>query len=737
MTYHNFLASKRIEAAAAGIARSADDLHPKLFPFQRTLVAWALGVGRCALFASTGLGKTLMQVEWARSLDVATLILAPLCVSEQTIREAQKIGVTVNRVGGGGIEITNYERLHQVDPERYGAVVLDESSILKSIDGVTKRRLTEMFAKTPYRLCCTATPAPNDTAELANHAEFLGIMRRAELLATFFVHDENGWRLRGHARRAFWRFLTSWAMFLRFPSDLGFEDDGFILPRLDIRDITEPSGPVDGALFHEFAVGGIRGRLSARRGSLTARVQATSGLVKSRPGPWIIWCGLNEEQRAIERELKNEVASVYGAQSPEEKTELLLSFLRGNRRVLLTKPSIAGFGLNLQHCHQMVFLGLSDSFEEYFQCIRRCWRFGQTESVTAHIVVGEAERAVVDNVRAKEREATAVADETMREAAGLERVILSAGATRELPEGTETFEGECWRVTQGDAVEVLPTIQAATVDLSIFSPPFLSLYTYTASGRDIGNCRTDEEFLAHFGFVVQELIRVTRPGRLACVHVAQVPTTLVNQGVIGLKDFRGRVIDLFIAHGWIYHGEFTIPKNPQAQAIRTHAKALLFAQLRKDASWLRPALLDFVLLFRAPGTNLVPIKPDITNEEWIQWASGVWNGIKESDTLGVSGVRDSDDDRHVCPLQLGVIERCVRLWSNPGELVLSPFAGIGSEGYESVRLGRRFLGIELKPNYARAAVKNLQAVERVIVGQGDLFARSSGDRSNPVADGPP
>jgi DNA modification methylase len=239
----------------------------------------------------------------------------------------------------------------------------------------------------------------------------------------------------------------------------------------------------------------------------------------------------------------------------------------------------------------------------------------------------------------------------------------------------------------------------------------MSLYTYSPTERDIGNSQSPEEFWQHFRFIITELLRVTKPGRNCCVHLSQVPSLLANDGYIGLKDLRGDCIGAFRENGWIYHGDVCIDKDPQVQAIRTHAKGLLFAQLRKDGSWLRPGLADFILVFRKPGENQVPVKPDITNEEWIRWARPVWYGIRESDVLNTAVAKDNDDERHICPLQLGTIDRCIRLWSNRNELVCSPFAGIGSEGYMAIRRGRKFIGIELKPSYYRTAITNLKRAE--------------------------
>lgn len=285
-----------------------------------------------------------------------------------------------------------------------------------------------------------------------------------------------------------------------------------------------------------------------------------------------------------------------------------------------------------------------------------------------------------------------------------------------------------WTLVNGDSIEVLATEGGDnTIDLSVYSPPFASLYTYTASERDLGNCKSSDEFFAHYGFLIRELLRVTKPGRLTCVHVAQIAAMLERDGWIGIKDFRGDVIRAYSAAGWIYHGEVCIDKDPQAQAIRTKAKGLLFVQMRKDSSWSRPALADYVLLFRKPGHNAAPIGHDpadrfaaLSNEEWIEFARPIWYGIRESDTLQVAEAREDEDERHICPLQLGTIERCIRLWSNPGDLVLSPFAGIGSEGYVALQWQRQYLGIELKPSYYELAIKNLYAAEQKRT-QGSLF----------------
>jgi DNA modification methylase len=279
------------------------------------------------------------------------------------------------------------------------------------------------------------------------------------------------------------------------------------------------------------------------------------------------------------------------------------------------------------------------------------------------------------------------------------------------PYVTDTVEGGAWTAMLGDSCERLAEVGESTVDLMVYSPPFASLFTYSPSDRDLGNCQGTAEFMDHYGFIIDQLLRVLKPGRLCVVHCQQLATQKARDGHVGLCDFRGDLIRAHVAAGFIFHGEVTIDKDPQAQAIRTKATALMFQTLNRDSASSRPALADYLLMFRKPGDNMVPIKPECDNETWIEWARPVWFGIRETNTLNTSAGRDDADERHICPLQLDLIERCVRLWSNRGEMVLSPFMGIGSEVYSAVKLGRRAIGCELKPSYWRTAVGNLEDLE--------------------------
>ena len=730
-TYADLLARKRMIAPSHGKTVEVGEVHPLLFPFQRDMTAWAVRKGRAALFADTGLGKTFMQLEWARLIGEPTLIVAPLSVARQTVREAHRIGLDVvySRDGrpAGALTITNYEMAEHFDAADFGAVVLDESSILKALDGKTRRRLTEMFASTPYRLACTATPAPNDIAEIGNHAEFLGVMTHGQMLSAFFVHGDmghgrEGWRMKGHAEDAFYRWLASWGMSIRKPSDLGYDDDGFVLPPLIIEPQFVESGYVPtGQLFF----GGLKGvtdRSAVRRWTLSDRVAAAAVAVNDSDEQWIVWHGLNDEGDQLLRAIPGAVL-VEGSQSPEEKAHALEAFQDGAYRVLITKPRIAGFGMNFQNAHRMAFVGLSDSWESYYQCIRRMWRFGQTKPVEVRVVLSEAEAAIYENVMRKEEEAARMASRLIEHVARYEREELEGETESSEYREDEAFdEVDGWRMLLGDSTVRLAEIPDESVDLSVFSPPFLSLFTYSPSERDLGNSTNDDGFWEHFGYIIDHLYRVTKAGRNCAVHVAQVGTTVAHDGVTGLKDFRGSTIRAFVAAGWIYHGEVCIDKDPQAQAIRTKSKALLFVQKERDRSWLRPALADYILVFRKPGENAVPIRDDqVTNDEWISWARPIWYGIRESETLQAAEGREEKDEKHVVPLQLETIRRCVRLWSNPGETILSPFAGIGSEGYVAVQNGRKFIGIELKPSFWRTACVNLSraAVQGTIWGVGE------------------
>ena len=427
-SYESFVAQKLGTTLASGISKPTG-LPESLFPHQKVLTEWALRRGRAAIFADTGLGKSRMQLAWADRVASHTgkpvLILAPLAVAQQTVGEGAEIGIHVTHVkdgkdAHGPIAITNYDRLHRFDVSGFGGVVLDESSCIKHHTSKTLQTLLDAFKATPFKLCATATPAPNDWTELGTHAEFLGVCSRQEMLAEFFTHDGGDtsvWRLKGHARHIFWRWVCQWGALLRRPSDLGFDDTAYRLPPLHLHEHTvETEMPTNDMLFASEAQT-LSERRDARRMSLEDRVTECAAIVNADAEPWVVWCDLNAEGDALRKAIPGAV-EIAGADDADVKEQRLADFAAGRIRVLITKPSIAGFGLNWQHCARMAFVGVTDSFEAYYQAVRRCWRFGQSRDVHVHVFSSTAEGAVVANLKRKERDALSMAESLGAETRG-------------------------------------------------------------------------------------------------------------------------------------------------------------------------------------------------------------------------------------------------------------------------------------------------------------------------------
>jgi hypothetical protein len=406
MDYQEFIRAKQSRIRNVGF--QPWDAHEMLFPFQADIVKWAIRKGKAAIWAGTGLGKTFMQLSWAQQVarhsGEPVLILAPLAVSSQTIEEAKKIDIAVSRYGSGQIQIANYEQLHNIDCSAFAGIVLDESSILKNFAGKFRNQIIDTFYNTPFKLCCSATPSPNDYTEIGNHAEFLNVCSRSEMMATYFVHDSGStqkWRLKGHAEKEFFKWLSTWAVMINKPSDIGYENAGFDLPPLIYHQHTVKSDIQEGYLFQQTA-STLSERREARRESITDRCKMAASLSKGSDEPWLYWCDLNPESELLHDLTENSV-EVKGADKNEVKEERLIGFSRGKYQKLITKPKIAQFGMNWQHCGNMVFVGLSDSFEALYQAVRRCWRFGRKGPVNVHIVISEKEGSVLENIKRKER----------------------------------------------------------------------------------------------------------------------------------------------------------------------------------------------------------------------------------------------------------------------------------------------------------------------------------------------
>ena len=721
MDYETFVKQKRRIEVATG--HNPSDLNEHLFDFQHAIVTWAVRRGRAAIFADTGLGKTLMQLSWADEVASHTggvvLILAPLAVSEQTIEQGSTFGIEVRRVPNGstpdgpGVWITNYERMDHIDFDSLHGLVLDESSILKSHDGKTRQRIINAAQRIPYRLSCTATPSPNDFEELGNQCEFLGVMTRTEMLATYFVNDTGDtgtWILKGWGQSRFWEWMGSWAVVLRNPSDIGFDGSRYILPAPEyIEHVVETEQ--SGDLFAKPAQT-LAERRKAQRDSIESRCKALADVVNAdQSEPWLIWCHLNDEAEMLHQLIPGSV-NVQGSDKPEDKAARMMDFSHGNLRVLISKPKICGFGMNWQHCARMAFVGLDDSFEKFYQAVRRCYRFGQKRNVLVHLFTAENEGQILQNLKRKELQHHEMSEKMIAHMKDIMNTELQGQVNIVDEYSEDTHTGEGYTVHLGDCVKWARRMDDNSIDYSVFSPPFADLFVYSNSDHDMGNCKDDGEFVAQFRFLVSELFRVLKPGRNVSFHCMNLPTTKMRQGFIGIRDFRGDLIRVFQDAGFVYHSEVCIWKDPVVAMQRTKALGLLHKTIRENSTMTRMGLPDYVVTMRKPGDCDERVTHDGVNDLpvdlWQKYASPVWFDIDQGRTLNKMPARDENDQKHMCPLQLDVIERCIHLWTNKGDLVFSPFTGIGSEGYTAVRMGRRFVGTELKPQYWKLACQNIE-----------------------------
>lgn len=729
--YEDFIKSKRRSEIATG--HTPGELNEHLFDFQHAIVSWAVRRGRAAIFADTGLGKTLMQLSWADEVSTYSngivLILAPLAVSEQTIEQGATFGIEVKRVPEGetpknsGVWITNYERINAIDFDSLTGIVLDESSILKSHDGKTRTAIIQSCQSIPYRLSCTATPSPNDFEELGNQCEFLGVMTRTEMLATYFVNDAGDtgtWILKGWGQSRYWEWMGTWSVVLRSPADIGFDGSRYDLPKLEYHEHVVATDVIGDELFSRPAMG-LSERRKAQRDSIIERCKALAEVVNSEPNePWLIWCHLNDEAEMLQSMIAGSV-NVQGSDKPESKTKNLLGFAHGDIRVLISKPKIAGYGMNWQHCARMAFVGLDDSFEKFYQAVRRCYRFGQKREVQVHIFTAENEGQILLNIKRKEEQHHKMSINMIEHMKDIMNQELAGQVNIVDTYKEDTHKGDGYTIHLGDCVKWARRMEDNSIDYSVFSPPFADLFVYSNSDHDMGNCRNDDEFVAQLKFLITELYRVIKPGRNVSFHCMNLPTTKMRQGFIGLRDFRGDLIRAFQDAGFIYHSEVCIWKDPVVAMQRTKALGLLHKTIRENSTMSRMGLPDYVVTMRKPGDceERVTHGDDLPVLMWQKYASPIWDDINQSRTLNKMPARGENDEKHMCPLQLDVIERCIHLWTNKGDVVFSPFTGIGSEGYTAVKMDRKFIGTELKPEYYELACQNINDAMRENM---DLFA---------------
>jgi len=708
--YLQFLETKQKNHIYSGFDIMESKLKNKMFDFQKFIVKRALKAGKYAIFADCGLGKTLMQLEWANQVCKFTkskvLILAPLAVVGQTIQEGLKFGIDMSN-----IDVQNYEQLDNIECSEYQGIVLDESSILKNFEGSTKKQILESFSKTPYKLACTATPSPNDPMELGNHSEFLDVMSRNEMLAMYFVHDGGEtakWRLKGHATKLFYQFIGTWAIMLSKPEDIGFKMNGYDLPKLCLieKEIKTPKRD-NGSLFNDAIISATNFNQELRLTKFE-RLEEVLNIVNERPGEnFIIWIKQNEEGETLKK-LIPEAIEVKGSDSNEYKKEKLLGFANNEFRILITKTKIASFGMNYQNCRNQIFASLDFSFEGLYQAIRRSYRFGQKNEVNIYLITTDTMANVKQAIDTKQKQFEIMQQEMAK---AVNQNL--AGNTMSVMNFDTVEETNDWfKIKRGDCVQLIQDIEDESIGFSVFSPPFAELYTYSSHLEDMGNSKDYNEFLTQFSYLIKELFRVLMSGRNIAVHCMDLPIQKGKEGFIGLRDFSGMILRAFEDAGFIYHSRVTIWKDPVVEMQRTKALGLLHKQIKKDSTMSRVGICDYVLVFRKDGERNNPVtNTDLPVDLWQKYASPVWMDINYGNTLqGFRNGREENDEKHICPLQLETIERLIHLYTNKGDVVFTPFMGIGSEVYQAVKMGRKGIGFELKESYYDLAKANLKAV---------------------------
>lgn len=719
--YNDLLEAKKTKKIESGFDVDEAGLNPRLFDFQRYCVKRMVKEGRGAVFAGCGNGKTLISLEWATKVaeheGKPILILAPLSVSRQTIKEGAKFGYKVDLYRdmdeATTIAITNYEQIENVDISRFVGVVLDESSILKNFTGYYRNLLTEKFKGMPYKLCCTATPSPNDLNEIGNHSEFLEILDSQDMRSKWFVREEgmNNYRLKGHAKGDFYGWIASWAIMFENPADIGFVETGklFKLPELTVTDHLIETKPEDGLLFSTGIVNATNFNMELRK-TMNERLELAAKIARESSGQVLIWIKQNQEGDILGK-LIPEAVEVRGSDSDADKEQRLLDFAEGKFRILISKAKICGYGMNFQNCGTQIFASPDFSFEDYYQQVRRSYRFGRKGNVNIHLIITDTmtnARAIVEK---KQQAFEEMVREMNRNVNENRYGLLDHYEYRE-------YKDDDVFLMKGDTTIEIKRIPDNSVDLIIFSPPFSSLFTYSNYINDMGNNESHEEFFKQYAFLLKELYRILKPGRLMCCHTKDLGVYKNSSGYTGMYDFTGEHTRAVLAEGFKLHSKVTIWTDPVLEMQRTKTQRLLYKQVTSDSSKTGIGMAEYITIFKkwegdeADWEPIVNLNRDnFPLETWQKWASPVWMDIRRTDVLTASEGTAMGDEKHICPLQLGVIERLVNLWSNEGETVFTPFLGIGSEVYEAVRNNRKGIGCELKDSYFDTAVKNIKIAE--------------------------
>ena len=721
MEYQEFLEKKKTTVSQSGFDMADEELAPFLFDFQKYCVRRMLKLGKGGIFAGCGQGKTLMQLEWAKRVSEhenrPVLILAPLSVSKQTIAEGVKFGYHIarytERTDNDKLIIINYEQIDNIDESLFVGVVLDESSILKNFTGHYRRELTSKFKQTPYKLCCSATPSPNDLNEIGNHSEFLNVLDAQDMRSKWFVREEgmNNYRLKGHAKSDFYGWISSWAIIFENPADIGFIETGkkFVLPKLNYIEHQIETKPQDGCLFAQGIVNATNFNAELRK-TKHERLELAAKLAKETVGQVLIWIKQNEEGEIL-RKLLPESVEVKGSDKDADKERRLLDFADGKIRILISKAKICGYGMNFQKCGTQIFVAPDFSFEDFYQQVRRSYRFGREGEVNIHLIITDTMQNARNIIEEKQRKF----EEMMRE---INRNVNehSYGLLEEY--AYDEYRDDKVFLMKGDTTIEIKRIPDNSVDLIIFSPPFSSLFTYSNYIHDMGNNESHEDFFTQYSFLLKELYRILKPGRLMCVHTKDLGVYKNSSGYTGMYDFTGEHTHHVLESGFKLHSKITIFCDPVLEMQRTKTQRLLYKQVTSDSSKTGIGMAEYITIFKKWEGNEADWEP-ITNlnrdnfplEVWQKWASPVWMDIKRTDVLNGKEGTAQGDEKHICPLQLEVIHRLVNLWSNEGEVVFTPFLGIGSEIYMAVKNNRRGIGCELKDSYFATAVQNIKKAE--------------------------
>lgn len=815
-TYQQFLEGKIQLAALAddvGFAVDVAQLHPSTQPHQRDGIVWAARLGRALLGMAFGLGKTHIQLELGRMVSARTggrfLIVCPLGVTPVlTAEEGPRLGIPIVYVRNDAevmaapcpIVCTNYERVRSgdVSPGLFAGVSLDEGSVLRNLSTRTTRRFNEAFTQVPYRFVATATPAPNRYLEIINYAEFLGVMDSGQARTRWFKRNStkaHDLQLLPNQEKDFWLWVASWALFLNKPSDLGYDDTGYALPELRVHwhrigvDHSRAWGQTDRNGQRRLLLDGAAGVKEAsaeKRATMRRRLAVAKEIVDTEPDEhWLLWHHLEDERRALEKELPG-VTAVYGSQPLEKKEELILAFSRGEIGRLATKPEIAGSGVNFQrHCSRNVFLGVDYRFEDLIQAIHRTYRFGQTRAVDVHIIYAESEDGIVAVLKQKWARHNYLTQEMQKimKRYGLSAEAMRTSLARTIGVQRQVVAGELFTAVNNDCVLELDAMDDDSVDLIVTSIPFGDQYEYVASFNDFGHNADNEAFFKQMAFLVPNMLRVLRPGRLAVIHCKDRvrPGKYNSHGIPAVEPFSDEVTRQFMEHGFIWAGRVTLTTDVVRENAQTYR--LGWSEMAKDGSKMGVGMPEYLQLFRKLPTDrsnayadkpVVHDKGEYTRARWqldahAFWRSdgdrllhphelaafddlsqvyrimrdemrrgaysyerhvaicealdeagrlpsgfmlvppqsgehpAVWTDIMQARTLNTTQSQQRLAN-HVCPLPLDIVGRAIERWSNPGELVLDPFAGLFTVPYLAVRMGRRGYGVELSEAYWETGV---------------------------------